>query len=126
MLYVCNWYCAGDGNVQKNSLVHVYVCNVYVASCETNPLNLIPHYLSTYIPLCLVMIVNPVLYSKTTAAGLIILLFIDYYFSYCSYFRYKKVLYYGHCHCCLGNPKSRRSCLQGILCVVFGRTRPDL
>ena len=90
MLYVCNWYCAGDGNVQKNSLVHVYVCNVYVASCETNPLNLIPHYLSTYIPLCLVMIVNPVLYSKTTAAGLIILLFIDYYFSYCSYFRYKK------------------------------------
>jgi len=45
----------------------MFVC---VASCETNTYNLLPHYLTTYIPMSIVMIVNPILYSKTTAAGL--------------------------------------------------------
>ena len=40
------------------------------ASCEGRVFHLVPHYLSTYVPLCLVMIVNPVLYSKTTTAGI--------------------------------------------------------
>jgi len=51
--------------------VTCFVC-VFVDSCERSVGFLIPHYLSSYIPLCIVMIVNPILYSKATAAGLLL------------------------------------------------------
>jgi len=70
-------------------MVLMHVC-VYVTSCERRMSNLIPHYLSSYIPMCLVMIANPILYSKTTAAGFRIQLFVIsatecYYQQSCSY-----------------------------------------
>lgn len=38
-------------------------------SCEEGLEHAIPHYITTYAPLLLVMVVNPILFKRTVSAG---------------------------------------------------------
>lgn len=37
--------------------------------CERGPEHAIPHYVTTYLPLLLVLVANPILFQKTVTAG---------------------------------------------------------
>ncbi|CDQ60628.1 unnamed protein product [Oncorhynchus mykiss] len=50
------------------SAVHFSQCGLLCCSCENGLQHAIPHYITTYAPLMLVLIVNPTLFARTVSA----------------------------------------------------------
>lgn len=52
---------------------------IFFLSCENGLEHAIPHYVTTYVPLLLVLVVNPILFRRTVSAGMFLMASMDQY-----------------------------------------------